>query len=175
MDRARGTWLATSAFWGACAALLLGAPLRAQATGQASIVANASVLSLAPLTATPVADLAFGPVLAGTSSAPVNLASDAGRFDVTGEPGAAIALTFTLPANLTGPGGTVPVSFAATDGLWWSPFPAAFTAFDPNAPFAVLLDGAGTVTIGIAGTVSPPIGTIPGLYTGTITLSVEYL
>jgi len=175
MGRVRNIWLAGTAFAGTCAVLLLAAPLPAQVTGQASIVANASVLTLAPLTASPVADLDFGTVLAGTSSSPVNLATAAGRFDLTGEPNGAITLTFTLPSALTGPSGTIPVSFAATDGLWWSPFPTAFTAFNPSAPFAVLLDGAGTLTIGITGTVSPPIGTLPGLYTGTITLSVEYL
>jgi hypothetical protein len=133
------------------------------------------VLQLAPLTATAVADLDFGTVLAGTTGVPANLATDAGRFDLTGEPNAAITVTYTLPTTLSGVGGTIPITFGASDGLLWNPFPASFTTFDPHVPFPVLFGAAGALTVGITGSVAPAIGTVPGSYTAVITLSVEYL
>jgi hypothetical protein len=156
-------------------ALLLAPPATAQSTATASISATAGVVTFAALTAMGVADLDFGVVLAGTSVTPPNLATDAGRFDLTGEPSATITLTYTLPTDLTGPGGAIPVSFGSADGLLWDPYPTAFTTFDPGGAFATALDVAGALTVGISGTVSPPIGTLPGTYTGTITLSVSYL
>jgi len=168
------TWTRAT-LWGVGAAALLSPPAPAQTSAGASVAATVDVLSLAPLTAAAANDLDFGTVLAGTPSTPVSLAADAGRFDLTGEPNAAVTLTFSLPSDLTGPGGTIPVAFTPGDGLRWAPYPAAFTTFDPTVPFAVLFDGTGTLTIGITGTVSPPVGTLPGLYGATITLNVEYL
>jgi hypothetical protein len=145
----------------------------AQTTVSTSISAAAGVVSVA-LTATGVADLDFGAVLAGAVSSPADLATDAGRFDLTGEPSAAIGISFTLPAVLTGPGGSIPIDFGVSDGLLWAPYPTAFTTFDPNVPFSTALDASGNLAVGISGTVSPPLGTTPGTYTGTIGLLVAY-
>ena len=152
--------------------LLLGSPLAAQAT--ASIGVNADVL-LTPLTAAGVNDLNFGTVTTGTSATPTDLATDAGRFDLTGDPNAVVSVTFTLPTVLTAPGGAIPITFGVADGLNWTLFPTFFTTFDPSAPFITTLNSSGTRAIGITGTVSPPIGTAPDTYTGTITLTVSYL
>jgi hypothetical protein len=155
--------------------VLAANPAQAQVTATASIQAIALVQGVAPLTAAGVNDLSFGTVFAGTSATPANLANQAGRFDVTGEPSAALTVTFTLPLVLTGGGGNIPISFSNTDGLIWNPFPAAFTTFDPNVPLVTSLTAGGTLTVGISGTVSPPAGTTTGSYTGTITLTVAYL
>ncbi len=130
---------------------------------------------LAPLTATGVNNLDFGIVPAGTPTAPSNLANQAGRFDITGEPSAALTVDFTLPTTLVGAGGSIPISFSTTDGLLWAPFPTTNTTFDPNVPFVTAIDGAGNLTVGISGTVSPPATTTTGNYTATITLTVSYL
>jgi len=153
----------------------LASPAMAQRTASASIQALAFVQGVAPITATGVNDLNFGTVFAGATTGLTNLASQAGRFDITGEPGASVSVSFALPVELAGAGGTIPIAFGATDGLEWDPFPGANTTFDPNVPHLTALTGAGTLTIGIAGSVSPPAGTTTGSYTGTITLTVSYL
>jgi hypothetical protein len=154
-------------------ATLLADPLAGQAV--ASIGVDAFVLTLAPLTASGVSDLNFGTVVAGTPGTPAVLATDAGRFDLTGEPSAVITVTFTLPTVLTAPSGSIPISFGVSDGINWSLFPTFFTTFDPNGPYIATLNASGTLTIGITGTVSPAVGTLPDTYTGTITLTVSYL
>jgi spore coat protein U-like protein len=155
-------------------AVLTAKPVEAQSTATASIAAIASVVGVAPLTATGVNDLNFGSVPAGSPTTPASLASQAGRFDITGEPAAPVSVTFTLPTDLTGAGGTIPITFGTTDGLEWAPFPTAFTTFDPTVPYLTAIDGTGNLTIGISGTVNPPSGTTTGTYTGTITLTVAY-
>jgi spore coat protein U-like protein len=158
----------------ALAAILLGASsLPAQTV--ASISATVDVLTLAPLTASGVNDLNFGTVTPGTSASPADLAADAGRFDLTGEPNAVVTISFTLPIQLTSPSGSIPVSFGATDGLRWTLFPTFYATFDPTAPLIATLNASGTLTIGITGTVSPPPGALPDTYTSTITLTVSYL
>lgn len=155
---------------------MLADPAAAQTSAQASIQALAFVQGFAPLTAAGVNDLDFGVVQAGTPTAPSNLANQAGRFEITGEPSAQVSLEFTLPTQLDGgAAGTVPVSFASDDGLLWGPFPSAFTTFDPTVPTVAAIDGAGNLTLGISGTVSPPAITNTGNFSGTITLTVAYL
>jgi hypothetical protein len=168
----RVTRLTTAA---AVLALVLASPAAAQSSANASIQAIAYVQGVAPLTAVGVNDLDFGVVIAGTPTAPTNLANQAGRWDVTGEPSAPVTVNLTLPLNLSGAGGDIPISFSATDGLLWAPFPTTSSTFNPNVPLVTALDGSGNLTVGISGTVSPPVGTTTGNYTGTITLTVSYL
>lgn len=161
------------------AVLVLGVlqakPAAAQTSATASVQAIAMVQGVAPLTANGVNDLSFGTVFAGAASTPSNLPNQAGRFDITGEPSAPVTVSLTLPVQLTGPGGNIPISFGNTDGLLWDPFPTAFTTFDPNTPLVTSLLASGTLSVGITGTVSPAAGTTTGTYTGTITLTVSYL
>ncbi|MBI3982709.1 MAG: hypothetical protein HY337_07340 [Gemmatimonadetes bacterium] len=153
----------------------------AQVTAAASIDAIALVLGFAPLTASGVNDLQFGSVIAGLVGTIADEAADGGRWDVSGEPGASVSLTFTLPTVLTGPGGDIPISFGASDGLIWDPFPTTFTTFNPNAvSVTTIIDNSGfpddgTLTVGIIGSVAPALGTTTGTYTGTITLTVAYI
>lgn len=153
----------------------LANPVEAQTTASASIQAIAFVQGVAPITATGVNDLDFGTVFSGVTTGLNNVAAQAGRFDITGEPLAPVSVSFTLPLTLTGAGGSIPIDFANTDGIEWGPFPTTGTSFDPNVPHLTSLNGSGALTIGIAGTVSPPAATTTGNYTGTITLTVSYL
>jgi hypothetical protein len=152
---------------------LLAQPVAAQSTASASISAIAFVDGFTPITATGINDLDFGTVPAGSPGVPASV-SDFGRFAITGEASAAVTVSFTLPTVLSGPGGTIPIAFSATDGALFSPFPA-FTTFDPNGPFITAIDGSGNLDIGISGTVFPGATTTTGSYTGTITLTVSYL
>jgi spore coat protein U-like protein len=145
----------------------------AQTSASATANVSATVIGIAPLTATTVNDLDFGTVGPGVvvTVPPTNGA----RFLITGEPSFAVTVSFVLPASLAGPaGGTIPITFGNADGLLWAPFPTTFTTFNPNGAFAANMDGFGNLEVGITGTVSPPGGTVSGVYTGTITVTVAY-
>lgn len=173
MSRKNG--LVAAAAVGVLCASIFASNAAAQTTATASINAKAQVSGIAPLTATGVNDLDFGVVTAGTPKAPTSLASNAGRFNISGQPSQPVTVSFTLPTVLSGSGGaTIPITFSSSDGLRWNPYPSTFTTFSPAAPFATALDGSGNLIVGIAGTVSPPTLTTTGLYTGTITLTVSY-
>ena len=177
MQMSRWTKYATSVVVLSGCLLLFTTPVAAQATATANINATATVVGLTPLAATGVNDLDFGAVVAGFPASPdvANLASQAGRFDVTGEPAAPVSVDFTLPVELTGIGAAViPISFAATDGLEWTTFPTAYSTFDPNFPHFTAIDAAGNLTIGITGTINPAAAVISGAYSGTVVLTVAY-
>lgn len=168
--------IAAAALVGLLGVSAVTAPAAAQTTATASISALAYVSGIAPLTAAGVNDLNFGIATAGTPKIPGSPAADAGRFNVSGEPSTFVTVSFALPTVLTGGGGaTIPITFSSTDGLLWATFPGVFTTFDPNAPFATSTDATGSLIIGISGTVSPPVGSTTGNYSGTIALTVSYL
>ena len=147
----------------------------AQVTANASVNAIAFVSGIAPLTAAGVKDLDFGTVAAGAVKTPTNLATDAGRFNIAGQPSTPVFITFVLPSVLTGAGATtIPITFGGTDGLHWTAYPTTSVPFNPNAVFGTSLDASGNLVIGISGTVSPPLGTTTGNYTGVVTLTVAY-
>ena len=164
----------------AAAAALIGlvgvsATAAAQTSANASATATAFVAGIAPLTATTVNDLNFGTVTAGTVKTPANVASDAARFNITGEPTTPVTVSFTLPTVLTGAGSTtIPISFSGTDGLQWTSYPSTFISFNPNGSYLTSLDGLGNLVVGLSGSVSPPLGTTTGSYTGTVTMTVAY-
>lgn len=150
-------------------------PAAAQITASASINAVAHVTGVAPLTAAGVNDLNFGNVTAGTPKSPSSIAADAGRFNISGQPSATVTVTFALPTVLNGAGSTtIPITFGGTDGLNWTTYPTTFSTFNPNAAFFTALNAVGNLTIGISGTVSPPLNTSTGNYTGTVTMTVSY-
>ena len=160
---------------GLVAVAVFTAPAAAQTSAMASISAVANVSGISPLTAAGVNDLNFGVVVAGTPKTPTSLASDAGRFNISGQLNAPVSVSFTLPTVLTGAGSaTVPITFGATDGLVWAPYPGTHSTFNPNAPLFTTMDGTGSLTVGITGTVSAPLGSTTGSYSGTITMTVAY-
>lgn len=164
-----------AAVCGLLATSSLAGSANAQVTANASVNAVAFVSGVAPLTAAGVHDLLFGTVAAGTVKSPTNLATDAGRFNISGQASTPVFVDFTLPTVLTGAGSTtIPITFGGTDGLLWTAYPTTNVPFNPNATFSTSLDGSGNLVIGISGTVAPPLGTTTGSYTGTITLTVSY-
>jgi len=167
--------LAAGAFAGLLCASILAAPAAAQTTATASINAKAQVSGIAPLTAAGVNDLDFGTVTAGTPFRQTDPTRE-GRFSISGQASQPVTVSFTLPTVLTGAGSaTIPITFGSSDGLVFSPsFPTISTTFSPNAAFVTSLSGAGSLLIGITGTVSPPSLTTTGLYQGTVTLTVSY-
>jgi hypothetical protein len=153
---------------------MAGLAQRAAAQATASITATAAVTGFAPLTATGVNNLDFGAVTAGTPKAPTSPSTNGGRFNISGQPSTPVTVTFTLPTVLSSGSNTIPISFATTDGLKWTAFPTTSSSFNPTAPFFTSTDALGNLVIGILGTVSPPLATVTGTYTGTVTLTVSY-
>jgi hypothetical protein len=171
----RTTRFAAAAALGFVLASTLASPAAAQTSAIASATAVATITGIAGLTASGVNDLNFGSTPAGTPKSPTSLATDAARFAIAGEPSFPVTISFTLPTDLTGPGSvTIPVSFGGSDGLHWTAYPTTSTTFNPNSPYATTLDALGNLLIGLSGTVSPPLGSVTGVYTGTITLTVAY-
>jgi hypothetical protein len=152
----------------------LTVPATAQNSANASITATAQVSGIAPLTASGINNLNFGTVTAGTSKGPTSLASDAGRFSISGQASTPVTVTFTLPTVLANGSATIPITFGNSDGLLWTAYPTTFSTFSPAAPFATSTTATGSLIIGIGGTVTPPVGTVTGTYTGTITMTVSY-
>ncbi len=150
---------------------LIATPATAQTTDDASILAIAHVTTgYAALAVTSGDALEFNDVVAGTPVA----AASAGTFTVLGEAAADVTLDFVLPTELTRTlGGTIPISFGAADGSWDDA--ASTGVFNPNGSAPATLGAAGQLTVGINGTVAPPVGTVAGDYEGTITLTVTYV
>ncbi len=142
----------------------------------ADVDAIGDITGLTPIAATGINDLDFGPVLSdGGTYAPAILAADAGRWEISGEPGANVTVDFTLPAALSNvPGDLIPLTFGANDGLIWDPFPASYSTFDPRVTHNDVIDATGMLVVGITGLITPPIGVPPGPYSATITLTVAY-
>lgn len=161
---------------------VLAFPVRGTAQGgNASIPAEAVVVTSGMTIAT-LRDLTFGTVTAGvgTTVQPVDAAS--GAWQVTGGPNAFAAISFTLPSVLTNiqalPGSVMPIAFSSTSARWRraNSDPAGGNAFNP-ATGATGRFGPPpnpTLYIWIGGTVTPAPTAKPGIYQGTIVVSLVY-
>jgi hypothetical protein len=156
----------------AVVALFLAGATVAQAQS-ANINATATVQT--PLTLTGTAALAFGNVFPGLAKTVLPTDAASGRFTILGQPVAEVAMTFTLPTNLTFGANNLPI------GTWAglhnaTNVTAGATAFTPSA--AITLANLAAVTgnrfLFIGATVTPAVAQAAGAYTGTITLNVLY-
>lgn len=148
--------------------------------GQVGI--DAQVIGQA-ITVTSLRNLTFGTVLKGvpTSVLPSNAA--AGAWQVQGDKNAQVTITFTLPTVLTNiqalPGSTMPISFGAASALWnrGTNSVVGATPFDPGSGTTGRIGPPPNpfIYLWIGGTVSPAANAKPGIYTGTIVVSVAYL
>jgi hypothetical protein len=148
----------------------------------AAITADAVVVTVG-MTITTVRDLAFGTVTKGIATTVAPAAAGAGHWQVVGNPNAFVTIAFTLPALLTNlqalPGSTMPIAFGATSALWRraNNNPAGATAFDPALGTVGRFGPTAnpTLYIWIGGTVNPAPTAKPGIYQGTVILSLTYL
>jgi hypothetical protein len=155
----------------AAATLSVGAgSLQAQS---GSIQATATVLTA--ITVTGTSPLAFGNVTPGLNKTIVITDATAGLFTVTKQAATSVALTFTLPANLTSGANTMPI------GTWtggWNNTAnnaAAATSFTPSAAATTVPSGGANLWVFVGGTVAPAAAQTAGAYTGTVTMQVAYL
>lgn len=127
---------------------------------------------------TPISDLSFGTVTAGTSSNITVSSSGVAEFQVVfvnnARNSAQVTLTFTLPGNLSSGTNSMPITFGAnsaayntTNSLFGS------TSFDPSQGISNIVARRTSLTyyVWIGGALSPPTNQAVGNYTGTITVS----
>jgi uncharacterized protein DUF4402 len=164
------------------AALALAFPQRGVAQASGSFSADAVVVTVGMTIAT-IQDLNFGSVPKGVATTVAPAAATAGQWQITGNPNAFVTIAFTVPTVLTNiqalPGSTMPIAFGLTSALWRraSNDPTGATAFSP-ALGAVGRFGPPpnpTINVWIGGTVNPAPTAKPGIYQGTIVLSLTYL
>jgi len=164
-------------------ALVLALPARALAQGgSGSFTADAIVVTVGMTIAT-IQDLNFGTVPKGVATTVAPAAAAAGQWQITGNPNAFVTVAFTLPTVLTNiqalPGSTMPISFGLTSALWRraSNDPAGATAFSPALGTVGRFGPPPnpTLNIWIGGSVNPAPTAKPGIYQGTIILSLTYL
>ena len=163
--------------------VLLGIPQGGAAQGaSASFSADAVVVTVGMTVAT-IQDLNFGTVPTGVATTVAPAGATAGQWEITGNPNAFVTIAFTLPTVLTNiqalPGSTMPISFGLTAALWRraNNNPAGATAFSPALGTVGRFGPPAnpTINIWIGGTVNPVAAAKPGIYQGTIVLSLTYL
>jgi len=147
----------------------------------ASVNATAELVTVG-MTITTLRNLNFGSVPKGVATTVLPTAAGAGEWQVDGNKNAFATITFTLPTVLNNiqaaPGSTMPISFSATSAIWnrSTNNPAAGAAFDPNVGTTGRFGPPATPTlyIWIGGTVNPAANVKPGIYQGTIIVTLIY-
>ena len=147
-----------------------------------SLTARGVVVTVG-MTIAVVRDLNFGTVLRGVATTVQPTAATAGAWQVTGGANAFAIIAFTLPTQLTNiqaaPGSTMPITFAANSARWRraNNNPAGGNAFNPAVGAVGRLGPPPnpTLYIWIGGTVTPALTAKPGIYRGTIIVSLTYL
>ena len=147
-----------------------------------SVAIDANVIGQA-LTVTTLSNLNFGSVPKGVATTVQPTAAGAGAWQIQGSKNADVSVTFVLPALLTNiqalPGSTMPVSFGATSARWnrATNNVAGATAFDPSGGTTGKLGPPANpyIYLWIGGTVTPAATAKPGVYTGTIIVTIAYL
>ena len=165
------------------AALGLAFPQRGVAQGGSGSFTAEAVVVTVGMTIVTLRDLAFGSVPKGVATAVAPAAATAGEWQITANPNAFVTIAFTLPTVLTNiqalPGSTMPISFGVTSALWRraNNNPAGATPFDPALGTVGRFGPPAnpTINIWIGGTVNPAPTAKPGIYQGTIVLSLSYL
>lgn len=163
------------------AAYGLGVTGRGAAQASDVVTADAVVVTVG-MTITTLRDLDFGSVIKGVSTTVLPTAATAGAWQVTGGANAFVIISFTLPTVLTNiqalPGSTMPITFSATSAVWnrANNNPAAGTPFDPAVGTVGRLGPPPNpnMYIWLGGTVSPAAAAKPGIYQGTVVLSLSY-
>lgn len=154
--------------------VLAGSTVLQAQTNNASINVTATVQQ--PINVTGANTLAFGNVLPGVNSTVGVASASAGRFDVTGELGTPVSLSFVLPASLTDGVNLLPIgTWTGNHNTSNAPTGTGFTPANGPATFAATLDAInGTLFVFIGATVTPAVNQPAGAYAGTIQMTVVY-
>ncbi len=118
-------------------------------------------------------NLAFGTILAGTTTAVSKTSANSAQWRFTGTFALGGSFVLTLPPALTGPGPALPISFSTTDGQRnTANNPAGGTSFNPHSSQSVPALFNGTIYVWLGASLSPPSNQVPGAYSGTVVLTV---
>lgn len=167
------------------AALLIAlVPVAGMAQGRSTTAQVTALVVSTPITFASLQDLNFATVTRGVPKTVVQNTAAAAKMRVTGASNAFAQIRFTLPTQLPNvqavPGITMPISFPANSARWRrnNDSPNGGTIFNPavgvnNARFG----GGGNpyFFVYLGGTVNPSPTQAPGIYQGTIILTITYL
>ena len=155
----------------AALAALTTVPALAQAQS-ASINATATVVT--PLTVTGSAPLAFGNVFQGVNEIVAHSDANSGRFSVTGFGTSQVALTFTLPTNLSSGANTLPINTwdIRSNGTNVVAGATAMTVTSGTPVNANLVGG--NLFLFVGARVTPSLTQAQGAYTAPIVLAAAY-
>lgn len=124
-------------------------------------------------------DLTFGSVFKGYSYQVLDSDNNAALFTFISntQHSANIEVRFSLPSNLKYSGYNVGITFDANHASWsLKNSLSGRTHFDPNGPLTInYLRGQKSVYIWLGGTIAPNTNVISGVYTATITMTVDIL
>ncbi len=154
--------------------IVAGLALGANVLNAQSASINATATVLAPIVVTAGNPLAFGNVTPNVNKTVAASAASAGSFSIAGAASQGIQLTFTLPANLTSGGNTMPI------GTWTgltntTNSQGTGVAFTPSAVATNgTTSGSGAFFVWVGATVSPAAAQAAGSYSGSITMNVVY-
>jgi hypothetical protein len=162
-------------------AALVAFPGRAPAQAGSTVSADAVVVTVG-MTLTTLRDLNFGTVIKGVGTTVPPTAATAGEWQIGGSANAFVIISFTLPTQLTNiqalPGSTMPISFSATSAVWrrGTNDPTGGTTFNPATGAVGRLGPPPNpnLYIWLGGTVNPALTAKPGIYQGTVVVSLVY-
>ena len=162
-------------------AVCLGVPGSAVAQSGASVSADAVIVTVG-MTITTLRDLNFGTVIKGVPTTVLPTAATAGEWQVTGSSNAFVIISFTLPTQLTNiqalPGSTMPIAFSGVSAIWRRATnnPVGGTIFNPAAGAVGRFGPPANpnMYVWVGGTVNPAATAKPGIYQGTVIVSLIY-
>lgn len=156
----------------AALAAITALPALVQAQTTANVAATATVVT--PLVVTGTAPLAFGNVFQTVNKTVAATDAASGRFGITGFGTSQVALTFTLPANLTSGGNNLPIDQwdVRSNGTNAPATATAFTVVSGTPVNRNLV--ANSLFLFVGGRVVPGAAQAAGAYTGSIVLAAAY-
>lgn len=124
------------------------------------------------LTVSRLNDLDFGTLIAGTSRSVDPASSSAAKFEVRGNFGSRVTISFSLPAELRDGTKTLPITFDGNSAGWsFQDAGNMFRRFDPRQGTVALILFGGRIYVYLGGTVTAGTGQPAGQFSETVTIS----
>jgi len=135
---------------------------------------NAKGTVITHISVTAKRDLDFGTdIVPGVAKTVDKSATTSGKFTLAGQISRQIAITFTLPTNLSSGTNLMPITFTTTDAGYQNSV-SPMTAFNPAVVQNASFSATGTMDVYLGGKVTPTAGQVSGLYTAPVTISLVY-
>ena len=137
-----------------------------------NITVSATVLTRISITSK--SDLDFGSgIVPGYDRIVSKTDATSGRIGISGLANKQISIGFVIPTTLSNGVTTMPITFSTTDAAYQIPS-GSLTAFNPATITNATFGTAGTMTLFLGGKVKPSLSQQGGLYTGAITVNLQY-